>query len=142
MSDELTEAPNAGEQGGGGDKKPRPHLEIQKNVATRLANSGPELLRAVQNALVDIQQERRKTAILKAIEKITAEDRELGKLMQQGTQSFGPGGEKIGEPVFTKQQVQDIRQKREAIQKLDAALTTALDKLDFQRLFELTGENK
>lgn len=150
MADELVPAPNAGDAGEttppaekpAVEKRARPHLEIQRSVATRLANSGPALREAVEKALEDVQQERRKTAILKAIEMITAEDKELSKLLAQGVQSFSASNEPVGVPVFSKQQMQDIKNKREAIQKLDNALTSALEKLDFQKLFEVTGENK
>lgn len=121
----------------------RPHVDIKKRVGDTLAKSGNRVREAVVSSLVDTQLERRKSAILKAVEKLEAADKEIAKLRSQGTQAFDHEGKAVGAPTFTKQQTEEIKKKAEEIGKLEGALAKALgDTPDFQKLFELTGENK
>jgi hypothetical protein len=120
---------------------PRPHIEIKKSVAGVLDQAGPRVREAVVTTLVDTQIDRRKSAILKAVEKLEAADKELKKLESKQPQAFDLEGKAIGAPTFSKEELGTIKQKREEIAKLEGALSKALaDTPDFQKLFELVGE--
>lgn len=131
------------QQGNSSTSVSRPHVDIRKRVTETLGNAGGRVKEAVITTLVDAQIERRKSAILKAVEKLEAADRELIKLRNQGNQAYDHEMKPIGQPTFTKQQGEEIKKQVEAISKLEGALSKALgDNPDFQKLFELTGEGK
>lgn len=141
----MAEEPTQATSSGGSTNTPtsRPHVDIKKRVGDTLAKSGNRVREAVVSSLVDTQLERRKSAILKAVEKLEAADKEIAKLRNQGVVSYDHEGKATGSPTFTKQQVEEIKKKAEEIGKLEGALAKALgDTPDFQKLFELTGENK
>jgi hypothetical protein len=124
-----------------GAKVVRPHLEFKHKVAELLAGSGPKVRDAVVSSLVDVQMARRQKAVLSIIEKIDGKDRELQKGMKAGQVVFGPD-EKPLPPTFTKEQLESNKKLREEVSKMENALSAALDKNDWNKLFELTGEQK
>jgi len=129
--------------GGGSEvKKPRPHLAFKEMVASRLAGSGPQVREAVVSTLVDTQLARRQKAVLSILEKLDAKDKELRKAESAGTQTFDHKGNVTGVPSFSKQQIDEMRKLREEIQKLEKALSSALESNDWNKLFEVTGEQK
>jgi hypothetical protein len=123
-------------------RKPRPHIAFKEMVAGRLASSGPQVRDAVVSSLVDVQLARRQKAVLSILEKLDAKDKELRKAESAGTQTFDGKGNVTGVPSFTKDQIDSMRKLREEIQKMEGALSKALESNDWQKLFEVTGENK
>lgn len=114
-----------------------PVLTIRDAVATAVANVGPRTRAAVVEHFAEIEAKKQAAAIIKGLEKLTEFQRELSKIRPAHT-AYNAEGQPVGEPTFTKDQVDQRKKLTEQISKLEAAVNKADDAGDFGDLYNLT----
>ena len=114
-----------------------PSIALRKEVVERLTASGGKVGNLVVNELVESEIGKRAPAVVGLLTKVDEKYKELKKA--QGTQSFSLSGEAIGEPVFTKQQVEAVKKLPKEIERIQAALEKAFSDGDFKKVYELAG---
>ena len=114
-------------------------ITLRKEVVERLVGTGPHVRELVIAELVASEIEKRKTAVFGLITKVEEKYKELRKAWAQGAQSFNLAGEVVGEPVFTKPQVEAVKKLTEEIERIQTALEKAFSDGDFKKVYELAG---
>jgi transcription termination factor NusB len=119
---------------------PKPSVAVKSDVAALLANSGGTVREIVVKQLAQAEINKRTESVMKVLTKIDDKHNELKKLQRQGAVSFNASGQPIGEPSFTKDQVEQIKKANEHIEKLQKALDTAFTTSDFSKLHEVANQ--
>lgn len=114
-------------------------MNITDLVKERLANSGPDVQTLVVGRLADREIEARTQLVLKAVEKIVAEEKALAKITAQPTGYTAEGTPVLG---FSPAQFQDKQKRAKLLDELNSALDEALSKSNFDKLKKLVGEEK
>jgi hypothetical protein len=79
----------------------------------------------------------RKDAVLTLLTKFDDKTKELKKAENGGAYSLDINGNKVGDPSFTKEQVESIKKLREEITGISTALSNFFDKNDTKKLYEI-----
>jgi hypothetical protein len=116
-----------------------PSIALRKEVVERLTASGSKVRDLVLNELVESEIVKRKNAVVALLTKVDEKFKELKKAQNQGSQSFNLAGEAVGEPVFTKQQVDAVKKLTDEIERIQTALEKAFSEGDFKKVYELAG---
>jgi hypothetical protein len=111
--------------------------QLRDDVASGLVGCGKKVRAAVIHNLTEKEIAERTSAVLSLFERIGEKEKELRKLESQGVASFDHKGDVVGVPTFTKQQVEEIKKAKEAVERMQAALAKAFDSDDFQKVKEL-----
>ncbi len=114
-------------------------IALRKEVVERLTASGGKVRYLVVNELVESEIGKRKTAVVGLLTKVDEKFKELKKAQGQGIQNFNLAGEPVGEPIFTKQQVEAVKKLTEEIERIQTALEKAFTDGDFKKVHELAG---
>lgn len=118
------------------------HLSLQTELASKLADSGPNVRQMVVNDLVNVELNVRAGLVKLAIAKIDANNKEIKKQEKQGKPlGYSIDGKPTGESVFTKEQIEAIKKLRDENTKIQEALTKAFEGNDFSKLKEF-GQKK
>lgn len=121
-------------------KSVRPSVAIRADVATALENSGTKVRTIVVEQLAKAEIDKRTTSVMKVLDKIDEKNKEMRKAEGAGTSSFDAAGVAVGSPVYTKQQVEDMKKIRENIAKLQKALEVAFTTNDFSKVHESANQ--
>lgn len=121
----------------------KPHqLQIRDAVKDSLVAHGSERIRGmVIGHLTEVEITRRKDAVLIVLTKLDESSRNINKLESQGETKFDHRGDVIGVPGFTKAQIADIKQAKEAYEKLQRLLANAFEKDEWNKLIEASKQN-
>lgn len=113
---------------------------LRTDIAEKLANSGQQVRGLVVEQLTQDEIKRRVQSVLNVLEKIETKQKELRKLENGGVVNFNGDGTALS-PVFTKQQLEDMKKSKEHIAKLQGAMEKAFESSDFGKLHELAAQN-
>lgn len=111
-------------------------MDIKKEVAEKLVGTSEKVKDRVLDFLIERELEKRTSACLKVIEKITELEKSLAKESKPDMESYDLEGN-VTSTSFSKERVQSLRKLREEREKLDGALKKALENNDFSRVLEL-----
>ena len=114
-----------------------PYAALRAEVAARIATSQPDVREIVIIDLTKAEIERRATAVKAVVAKIDAQQKEIKKAENAGKYAYTAQGEKVGDPVFTKEEAEALNKMRSEVAKLQAALGKAFDEGDFGKVLEL-----
>lgn len=115
-----------------------PGAALAAAVKEKLASSTGTVRDFVISELTQAEIDRRVAAVKAVFTRVGEKTKELKKAEGQGAYSFNAQGDKTGEPVFTKEQVEGMKKLREEIAKLEASLSKAFDESDFSKVLELS----
>ena len=116
-----------------------PSTKLRMDVADALTGSGSKVRGLVVDKLVQDEISKRQAAVLNVLDKLDVKHKELKKAEKEGEVKFDHDGKPVGEPSFTKPQVETMKQLRESMEKMQKALEKAFDSGDFQELMKLAG---
>lgn len=119
--------------------KPPTHHNIRLKVKDGLITANNVVRTRIVAAEVEKEIQRRVTAtesVLEKIEKLESENRKVRPIPA----GFSATGTPVGEPVYTKDQVDTLKKNREQLAKLEDALSKALEANSFDKVFELGGK--
>lgn len=111
---------------------------ITDAVAERLAEISPAVNNKVVEHIVNIQLEKRSTAIVEGITKLDKLTNDLKKVRPDVGGSFTDTGEETKPTLYSKEKFEERKKLNEQIAKLTNALDLAIDKADMSKLYELT----
>lgn len=111
---------------------------LREDVALKLADSGKKVRDIVVSELADCEINKRKNAVLSILVKIDDKIKEIRKAEGAGSVVFDRVGNRIGEPSFTKSQLDEIKKIGDDINRMQVALEKAFVENDFQKLLELS----
>lgn len=107
---------------------------IREQVRERLTTVGDRTREAVIEHFARQEAEKQAQAIIKGLDKLDGLERDLRKIRPQVT-GFDADGQPVGQPTFTKEQVEERKKLTEQIRKLTNAINKADDKGDFGDLY-------
>ncbi len=113
--------------------------DIRGAVKDGLIDSSTVVRQAIVSNLVKAEMDKREKAAISVFEKLEAAELDRRKVRPQFA-GYNADGKPIGEPVFTKDQADQIKKTDELIAKLNGALEKALTSNDFSKVFELAGK--
>lgn len=111
-------------------------LTIRSQVRERLASVGDRTREAVIEHFAQQEADKQAQAIIKGLDKLDGLERDLRKVKPQFS-GFDGEGKPMGEPMFTKEQVEERKKLVGQIEKLTNAINKADDKGDFGDLYNL-----
>lgn len=114
-------------------------MEIKNKVAEMLANvsTGCEKVKnAVIQNLYDAELQRRVDAALKCIAKIEELDKELKKISKPDVETYNADGS-VANQSYSKDKVEQIKNKNKEKENFETALMQALEKNDFDALLKV-----
>jgi hypothetical protein len=114
-----------------------PAITLRTEIADRLATTAPVVREAVIAELTTKEITARKDAVLTLLTKFDDKSKELKKAENGGAYALDIDGKKVGDPTFTKEQVEAIKKLREEISGISTALSNFFDKNDTKKLYEL-----
>lgn len=109
-------------------------LTIRSQVRERLASVGDRTREAVIEHFAQQEADKQAQAIIKGLDKLDGLERDLRKIRPQ-VSGFDAEGQPVGQPTFTKEQVEERKKLTEQIRKLTNAINKADDKGDFGDLY-------
>lgn len=112
---------------------------IRDMVKERLSSASDAVKAAIVDSFVKDETERRVKATTTVLEKLEAAELEIRKIKPQYA-GFSADGQPVGEPFYSKEQAENLKKANEMVGKLNTALENALNKGDFQKVFELAGK--
>lgn len=115
-------------------------VTIRAAVLETVKNVGPRTRNAVVEHFAQREADKQAQALIKGLDKLTELERDLSKVRPQHTM-FDETGSGVGNPTFTKEQVEQRKKFSEQIEKLTKAINKADDNNDFGDLYNLTKGN-
>lgn len=112
-------------------------ITIREAVVETVKNVGPRTRKAVVEHFAQREADKQAQALIKGLDKLTELERDLSKVRPQHVM-FDASGNGVGEPTFTKEQVEQRKKLNEQIEKLTKAINKADEKNDFGDLYNLT----
>lgn len=109
---------------------------IKEAVAEKLASNGNTVREAVVELLAEEETQKRVTAAVSAVKKLTDIQKEQKKINKADVETFNADGS-VASSQYTKGRLDEIKKLNEQISKVEAALTEAFDNNNFQKLFDL-----
>jgi hypothetical protein len=119
---------------------PTPSNKLREDIAARLVDSDPQIRDLVVTQLAQEEIDARTSATIAVLNKIGEKEKELRKLESKGEVKFALSGDVASDPVFTKEQLEEIKKVREAIARMQNALEAAFATSNFQKLHELAKQ--
>lgn len=114
---------------------------VHMKVAEGISALAPSVEEAVVDTLVDREKKRRSLAIVQVFDKRDTLINDLNKIRPKSDR-FDEEGKPIGNPSFTKDEVEKRRKLKEQISKCENAINKAIDKQDYADVYNLsTGKN-
>lgn len=116
-------------------------LPIRVKIAEKLGGLGPSIESAVIEHLANEEVEKKKTTLVVALDALTKMENAHRRLLKPDL-VFGnsEGGDKV--EAFTPGRQEEIKKSKEKIEKMERAITKALEKGDFGDVLNLTGNIK
>lgn len=112
-------------------------LTIREAVAEQLGDLGNRTRNAVVEHFARIEAEKQSNAIIAGLNKLNDLEKQRVRI-KPSFAGYGVDGKGIGEEMFSKEQLDQIKKLEEQIEKLSKAITKADDKSDFGDLYNLT----
>lgn len=112
-------------------------LSIREAVIESVSNVGERTRSIVVEHFAQREADKRAAALVKGLDKLSELEKE-GYKIKPTYAGYNEAGEGVGEPLFSKEQVEARKKNREQIEKLTNALNAADDKGDFSKLYDLT----
>ena len=109
---------------------------IREAVADTLGNLSERTRNQVVEHFAAIEATKQATAIIAGLDKLSALENERRRI-KPNYQGFDIEGKGVGDPFFTKEQVEQNKKLGEQIEKLTKAITKADEKADFGDLYNL-----
>lgn len=111
-------------------------LTIRTAVRDSLAGLGPRIREQVIEVFASREADKQANALVKGLDKLTELERELVKIKPTYA-GYNAEGQGVGEPMFTKEQLDQRKKTSEQIEKLKKAINKADDKGDFGDLYNV-----
>ncbi len=111
-------------------------LTLRTAVRDSLAGIGPRTREQVIEHFAAREADKQAQALVKGLDKLTELERELVKIKPTFA-GFNSEGQGVGEPMFTKEQLEQRKKLSEQIAKLVKAINKADDKGDFGDLYNV-----
>lgn len=111
-------------------------LTIRTAVRDSLAGLGPRTREQVIEVFASREADKQANALVKGLDKLTELERELVKI-KPSYAGYNSEGQGVGEPMFTKEQLDQRKKTSEQIEKLKKAINKADDKGDFGDLYNV-----
>lgn len=111
-------------------------LTIRTAVRDALAVIGPRTREQVIEVFASREADKQANALVKGLDKLTELERELVKIKPTYA-GYNAEGQGVGEPMFTKEQLDQRKKTSEQIEKLKKAINKADDKGDFGDLYNV-----
>jgi hypothetical protein len=115
-------------------------LTIRAAVAESVKNVGPRTRDAVVEHFAQREAEKQAQALIKGLDKLGGLEHDLIKIRPQHTMFDATGGG-VGDPTFTKEQVENRKKLTEQIEKLTKSINKADDQNDFGDLYNVVKGN-
>ena len=119
------------------DKKTDQAKELLADVAERVKNTGTRVYEKLRDSMVECEVVNRVGLLEKALGQRTAMLAELRKLEKPDVETFDMDG-KVTSSSWSKQRTEELKKKREQLQRLESAIDAALGENDFQKLKDVT----
>lgn len=115
---------------------------IQTQLAAAIAEAAPSVVPAVIKTLVTKEVDRRAALLLSAIDLATSLKRDFTKINRGDiTPALNAAGQPVGEALFTKGRLAEIKKLNEKIAKVETAIEAATsDTPNYDKLAGLKGE--
>lgn len=110
---------------------------IREAVAEALGTLSDRTRAAVVEHFAAEEATKQATAIVSGLSKLSALEKERVRIKPVPA-GFNAGGEAIGEPMFSKDQIEQMKKLDEQMEKLVKAINKADEKADFGDLYNLT----
>lgn len=111
---------------------------VRDKIADRFAKISQEVEVQVVDNMVEREIDKRADAIVKVVEKIEIEEKNLKKIDKPDQVQFGRDGKPISE-TFSKNRLDEIEKSKKKIEKMAAAIDKALTKGDMQDVYNLAA---
>jgi hypothetical protein len=102
-----------------------PAQALKLSVTEALAAGGPAVRERVKTHLVEDELKRRTNLVLQGLTKREEQQREINKIKPKPP-GYTATGAAVGEPSFSKEQVDQLKKLTGKLQKIDGALNAAL----------------
>lgn len=112
------------------------HTTLLELVDKAIKGGQAKIAESVAHELGENEVARRTSLLVAGVKKFQDLEAEVKKIRPQHT-AFNAQGSPIGEPTFTKQQVDQLNKARGQIKKLEGHITKALQQGDYQGLDQL-----
>lgn len=112
-------------------------VSIREAVAESVSNVGERTRNQVVEAFAQREADKRATALVKALDKLTELEKEGYKLAKPDIQTFNDDGS-VKDASFSGERIKARKEHAEKLEKLTNALNNADDKGDFSKLYDLT----
>lgn len=125
---------------------PEERKTIREAVAEQLGNLSQRTREAVIEHFAAEQAQKQAAAIISGLSKLADLENQRRRIKPVPA-GFNAAGDAVGEPMFTKEQITDMKKLDEQIEKLSKAITKADEQADFGDLYNATkggggGEKK
>lgn len=111
-------------------------VDIRTRVKDGLLNANEQVKDAIVSNYVAEEVSKRIKATTNVLSSIESTEREIRKVKPTPA-GYDDKGNAIGQPVFSKEQVENLKKLRESLSRLEKAVELALTKNDFSKVFEL-----
>lgn len=111
-------------------------LTIREAVAENLKNLGDRTRSSVIEHFAKLEADKQAGALVKGLDKLTELERDLRKIKPSHV-GYDADGNGIGDPFFSKEQIDQRKKLNEQIEKLTKAINKADDNNDFGDLYNL-----
>lgn len=111
-------------------------VSIREAVAESVSNVGERTRNQVVEAFAQREADKRATALVKALDKLTELEREGYKLKKPDLVTFNEDGSPK-DSAYSHERVKAIKEHGEKLEKLTNAINAADDKGDFSKLYDL-----
>lgn len=115
--------------------KPLTRLVVDGLVDKGLVSSVSVVLDNLVKVRVDAENDRREKALTKVLVEYEKLESDLNKIRPQADR-FNNNGDAVGEPTFTKEQIDSRKKLKEKLGNLEAAMAKFVNEGDTQKLFE------
>jgi hypothetical protein len=112
--------------------------DIRKAVADGLIKVNDKVRAAIVADISEKEFQKRVEATTKVLEEFEKIERDLRKIKPVPT-GFDLKGQPVGDPVYSREQVEEVKKATEKLDKLNKALEKALNDNDFSKVFEIAN---
>lgn len=114
-------------------------LTIREAVAASLQGLSERTREQVIEHFASKEAQKQASALVTGLDKLATLERDLNKIRPQNTM-FDGAGQPIGEPTFTKAQIDDRKKLADQIEKLTRAINKADEHNDFGDLYNVANK--
>jgi hypothetical protein len=113
----------------------KPSQTLLEKVTSGIKSGQDAVINQVVGHFVKKEQDRRADAVISAMDKLASYDRDLKKIKPDQV-GFDLGGQKVSE-TYSKAKVDEMNKIKSATEKLEKALTKALENAEYGDLFNI-----